>query len=66
MKDARALILDYVAMCEKFGPLNFETFIEAWKDADAIATIEVARSRKQTARRRHRRIEVPSTKSPRH
>ncbi len=24
-------------MSEKFGPLNFETFIEAWKDADTIA-----------------------------
>jgi hypothetical protein len=39
------LILDYVAMCEKFGPLDFETFIDAWQDADAIARIEVGKRR---------------------
>lgn len=31
------LILDYYAMVEKFGPLDFETFTEMWTDADAIA-----------------------------
>src|SRR5207245_2236892 len=31
------LISDYVAMCEKFGPLNFEDFIDMWRDADEIA-----------------------------
>jgi hypothetical protein len=27
LPNAAHLILDYVAMCEKFGPLDFETFI---------------------------------------
>jgi hypothetical protein len=31
------LLLDYVAMCDKFGPLDLATFVEAWIDADAIA-----------------------------
>lgn len=35
--DISHLILDYVTMCEKFGPLDFETFVEMWRDADAIA-----------------------------
>lgn len=35
--DVADLISDYVAMCEKFGPLNFEDFIDMWRDADEIA-----------------------------
>ena len=35
------LILEYLEMCERFGPLDFEVFIEAWKDADAIARATV-------------------------
>jgi hypothetical protein len=31
------LILDYIAMCEKFGELSFEDFIEVWTVADEIA-----------------------------
>jgi hypothetical protein len=29
--DVADLISDYVAMCEKFGPLNFEDFIDMWR-----------------------------------
>jgi hypothetical protein len=36
------LILDYFAMCEKFGPLDFETFTEVWTEADLIARAGVA------------------------
>ena len=35
--DVTRAIIDFVAMCEKFGPLDFELFVEMWKDADAIA-----------------------------
>jgi hypothetical protein len=41
---ANHLILDYVAMCEKFGPLDFETFVQAWLDAEAIARMAFATS----------------------
>jgi hypothetical protein len=43
--DLTHLILDYVAMCEKFGPLNFQIFVDAWKDADAIARAKVNEDR---------------------
>ncbi len=35
------VILDYVHMCERFGALDFAVFVEAWKDADAIARSRV-------------------------
>ena len=38
--NAAQLILDYVAMCDQFGPLDFESFIDMWLDADTIARTE--------------------------
>jgi hypothetical protein len=31
------VILDYVAMCEEFGPLGFDEFVDLWLEADALA-----------------------------
>ena len=35
--NANELIIEYVAMCAKFGPLSFDDFIAGWLAADAIA-----------------------------